>query len=53
MSVRGKKLSKRKTQNIRNPFILKKKEKEIKDRIIRDIRKLFKTQEEKKKKERN
>ena len=47
---RGKKLSKPKTQNIRNFFILKKKkEKEIKDRIIRDIWTLFKTEEEKKK----
>ena len=51
---RGKKLSKSKTQNkinsIRNPFILKKKTKEIKNVIIRDIWTLFET--EKRKKER-
>ena len=51
---RGKKLSKPKTQNkinsIRNPFILKKKTKEIKNVIIRDIWTLFET--EKRKKER-
>ena len=46
----GKKLSKPKTQTTRNPFLLlKKKEKEIKDRIIRDISTLFKTVGEKKK----
>ena len=47
---RGKKQSKPKTQNkinnIRNPFILKRK-KDIKDRIIRDIRTLFELEEEK------
>ena len=43
----GKKLSKPKAQNIRNPFILKSK-KEIKDRIIINIWTLFKTEEEKK-----
>ena len=46
---RGKKLSKPKTQNIRNYFILKKKKK-IKDRMIRDICTLFETEEEKKRK---
>ena len=45
---RGKKLSTPKTQNIRNLLILKKKKEEAKDRIIRDIQKLFKTQKEKK-----
>ena len=44
----GKKLSKPKTQNTRNPFLLKKKKKEIKDRIIRYIWALLKTKEEKK-----
>ena len=39
---RGKKLIKPKTQNIRNPFILKKKK--YKDRIIRDIWTLFETE---------
>ena len=37
-----------KTQNIRNPFSLKKKKTEIKDRIIRDIQTLFQTDEEEK-----
>ena len=37
MYGRGKKLSKPKTQNIKNPLILKKQKKEIKERIIRDI----------------
>ena len=49
---RGKKLSKAKTQNkinsIRNPFILKKKTKEIKNVIIRDISTLFETEKRKK-----
>ena len=45
---RGKNLSKPKTQNIRNYFTLKKKEKEIKGRMIRDIWTLFETEEEKK-----
>ena len=41
---RGKKFIKPKTQNkVRNPFILKKKKKEIKDRLIRDIWTLFET----------
>ena len=45
---RGNKLSKRKTQNIRNPFIPEENKKnKIKDRIIRDIWKLFETEEEK------
>ena len=43
---RGKKLSKPKAQNIRNPFISKSK-KEIKDRIIINIWTLFETEEEK------
>ena len=43
---RGKKLGKPKMQNIRNSFILKKKEKKLK---IRDIGTLFETEEEKKK----
>ena len=46
----GKKLSKPKTKskinNIRNHFILTKKNKEIKDGIIRDIRILFETEEQ-------
>ena len=42
------KLSKPKTRNIRFFFLLKKKRKETKDRIIRDIWTLFETQEEKK-----
>ena len=44
--------SQNKINNTKNLFILKKIKKEIKDRIIRDIRTLFET-EEKKKKERN
>ena len=49
MYGRGKKLSKPKTQNInKNPF----KKKEIKDRINRDIWRLFE-REKKKKKESN
>ena len=48
---KGKKLSKPKTKNITNPFILKMKKK-IKDKIITDNRPFFKTEEEKKK-ERN
>ena len=41
-----KKVSKQKTKNkIRNPFILKKKEKEIKARIISVIWTLFETEE--------
>ena len=52
MYGRGKKLSKPKTQNkisnIRNPFILKKEKKEIKNRIIRDVWILFETKKEKK-----
>ena len=43
-----KKLSKPKTQNTRNLFLLKKKKKEIKGRIIRDIWTLFETKEEEK-----
>ena len=35
---RGKKLSKPKAQNTKNPCILIKEKKEINDRIIRDIR---------------
>ena len=42
------KLSKPKTQNTKNPFLLKKTKKEIKYRIIRDIWKFFETEEEKK-----
>ena len=53
MYRRGKKLCKPKTQNkinnIRNPFILKKKKK-IKDRVIRDIRTLFQKEKKKRKK---
>ena len=41
----GKKLSKPKTQNTSNLFLLKKKKKEIKCRIIRDIWTLFETKE--------
>ena len=45
-----KKLSKPKTKNkinnIRNRFILTKKNKQIKGRIIRDIRTLFQTEEQ-------
>ena len=52
MYGRGKKLSKPKIQNkisnIRNPFILKKEKKEIKDRIIRDVWTLFERKKEKK-----
>ena len=52
MYGRGRKTkNKSRTQNIRNPFILKKKKIEIKDRIIRDIWTLFETEEEKMKKE--
>ena len=39
-------LSKSKAQNIRNPFMLKKKKDKNTDRVIRDIRKLFEQQEE-------
>ena len=42
---RAQKLSKPKTQNLRNPFILKRKKKK---KIIRDIWKLFETEEVKK-----
>ena len=42
----GKKLRKPKIQNIRNLFILKK-NKKIKNRLIRDIWKLFEIEEEK------
>ena len=53
MYGRAKKLSKAKTQSkIRNPFILEKKKKEIKDRLIGDIWTSFETEKEKKK-ERN
>ena len=48
----GKKLSKPKTQNIRNPFIFKKKKKKkkkIKDRVIRDIWTRFETRKKRKK----
>ena len=38
-------LSKSKAQNIRNPFMLKKKKNKNTDRVIRDIRKLFEQQE--------
>ena len=48
---KGKKLSKSKRQNkIRSPFIFKKKKKEIKDRIIRDI--FLKQKKKERKKER-
>ena len=53
MGEERKKLSKPKIQNIRNPFILKNKQTEIKDRIIREIWTLFETEEEKKKLEKN
>ena len=43
-----KKLSKSKSENTNNPFISKKKKKEIKDRMIRDIWTLFQTEEQKK-----
>ena len=50
MNGRGKKLSKPKIQNKinnnRNPFILKKKKIQIKDRIIRDVRTVFEQQGE-------
>ena len=46
MYGRGKKLSKTKIQNNRNPFILKRK-KRIKNKIVRDIWTLFETEEEK------
>ena len=50
MSGRGGKLSKPKTQNkVRNPFILKKKMKEILDILMSDIWTLSETEEEKKK----
>ena len=49
MYGRGKKLSKPKIQN-RNRYILKKKKKEIKDRILKDIGTLFEIEEEEKKK---
>ena len=46
----GKKLTKPKAQNRRNPFLLKRRKKEIKDIIIRDIWTLFETEKEKKEK---
>ena len=50
MSGRRGKLSKPKTQNkVRNPFILKKKMKEILDILMSDIWTLSETEEEKKK----
>ena len=48
--VGGKKLTKPKTQNRKNPFLSKRRKKEIKDRIIRDIWTLFETEKEKKEK---
>ena len=51
MHGRGKKLSKSKTQNIRNLFLSKKKKN--KDRIIRAIWTVFETEKDKKKKERH
>ena len=50
MCGRGKKLSKSKAQTNRKPFISEENKKN-KKRIIRDIRTLFKTEEEKKRKE--
>ena len=51
MSGRGGKLSKPKTQNkVRNPFILKKKMKEILDTLMSDIWTLSETEEKKKRK---
>ena len=47
MFVRGKKVSKPKTENIRNPFILQ--QKEFINRIIRDIWTVFEKEEERKK----
>ena len=45
MQGEEKKLRKPKTENIRNPFLLKKKK--IKGRIIRDISTLYETEKEK------
>ena len=45
---RGKKLSKTKRQNIRNSFLLKKKIREIKERIIKDIQTHFESENERK-----
>ena len=47
MYGRGKKLSKIRKQNIKKPFISEEKKEKVKDRIIRDIWKLFETKEEK------
>ena len=44
MYGKGKRLRKPKTQNIRNPFLLKMKKKQIKDTITRDIWTLFETE---------
>ena len=61
MHGRGKKLCKLKAQKqsdegiikvLRNPFILKKENKEIKDQIIRDIRSLFEHEDDYCKRER-
>ena len=41
MYGRGKKLSKPRKQNIRNPFLSKENKEKVKDRIIRDNWKLF------------
>ena len=47
---RGQKLSKLRKQNIKKPFISEENKEKIKDRIIRDIWKLFATKEEKEEK---
>ena len=42
---RGQKLSKPRKQNIKKPFISQKNKEKIQDRIIRDILKLYETEE--------
>ena len=49
---KGQKISKPRKQNIKKPFISEKNEEKIKDRIIRDVWKLFE-REKKKKREKN
>ena len=48
---RGEKLSKPRKQNVKNPIISEEDEEIIKGRIIRDIWKLFETEEEKEERE--
>ena len=50
MYGRGRKLSKPRKQNIKSPFISEENKENFKDRIVRDLRKLFETEEQKEEK---